>query len=106
MLDEPPAQPLRLHHDDPQVTIWHGDALDALAVMADQSVDAIVCGPPYGLEFGGAGWDTFRPGAARFRSRVDGRTNPAVEREAAYLPLIDERLQRPLQAVLDLGTLG
>jgi DNA modification methylase len=33
--------------------------------LPDASVDAIVCDPPYGLEFMGKEWDSFRPGGKR-----------------------------------------
>jgi site-specific DNA-methyltransferase (adenine-specific) len=36
-----------------------GDALGVLAKLPDACVDAVVCDPPYGLSFGGAGWDRF-----------------------------------------------
>jgi DNA modification methylase len=37
-----------------------GDSLDVLAAMEPESVDGIVCDPPYGLEFMGREWDRFR----------------------------------------------
>ncbi len=45
--------------------------------MPEASVDAVVCDPPYGLEFMGREWDSFKPGDARLRTRIDGRTNGA-----------------------------
>jgi len=45
---------------DDAVTVWHGDCLDVLAGMADCSVDAVVTDPPYGLEFMGREWDSFK----------------------------------------------
>lgn len=47
------------------VTLYVGDCREVLAGMPDASVDAIVCDPPYGLEFMGAEWDTFKPGGKR-----------------------------------------
>jgi DNA modification methylase len=35
----------------------HGDCLDVLRTMADNSIDAIVTDPPYGLSFMGKRWD-------------------------------------------------
>lgn len=32
---------------DPDVTIWHGDALEVLRTLGDGSVDAVVTSPPY-----------------------------------------------------------
>ncbi len=34
-----------------------GDALQLLAGLEPQTIDAIVCDPPYGLDLNGAGWD-------------------------------------------------
>ncbi len=42
---------------DDQVTVWHGDALDVLRTMPDNSVDSVCTDPPYGLEFMGKEWD-------------------------------------------------
>jgi len=40
----------------------HGDCLDELKAMAEDSVDAIVTDPPYGLSFMGKKWDYDVPG--------------------------------------------
>ncbi|QJD53189.1 DNA methyltransferase [Mycobacterium phage DRBy19] len=45
------------YYTDEQVTLYHGDCLDVLAELPDRSVDAVVCDPPYGLEFMGKEWD-------------------------------------------------
>ena len=55
--DLPPA-----HYDDGTVTIHHGDCLDVLTALPDNSVDAIVTDPPYGLGFMGREWDALPPG--------------------------------------------
>lgn len=39
------------------IDLRHGDCVEVLRGMADGSVDAIVCDPPYGLEFMGKEWD-------------------------------------------------
>lgn len=38
-------------------TVHHGDALDLLPVTDTASVSAVICDPPYNLEFGGHEWD-------------------------------------------------
>lgn len=38
-------------------TLYLGDCRDAMSAMMDNSVDAIVCDPPYGLSFMGNRWD-------------------------------------------------
>lgn len=37
--------------------LHHGDCLEVLKTMPDDSVDAVVCDPPYGLSFMGRKWD-------------------------------------------------
>ena len=39
------------------ITIHHGDCLDVLRTLADNSVDSVVTDPPYGLSFMGKRWD-------------------------------------------------
>ena len=45
-----------------RATLYRGDCLDVLAAMEPDSVDAIVCDPPYGLGFMGKRWDALPPG--------------------------------------------
>lgn len=42
-----------------------GDCVEVMAGMAEASVDAIVCDPPYGLAFMGKAFDSLGPGAAQ-----------------------------------------
>ena len=55
-----------------KATLYRGDCLDVLASMEPDSVDAIVCDPPYGLGFMGKRWDALPPGVdwARLCLRV------------------------------------
>jgi len=39
-------------------TVFHGSNLDVLPFMADNSIDSIVCDPPYELGFMGKSWDS------------------------------------------------
>ncbi len=41
----------------PTWKIIHADCREAMAGMEENSIDAIACDPPYGLEFMGKGWD-------------------------------------------------
>ena len=43
--------------------LLNGDCVQRMAEMADDSVDAIVCDPPYGLVFMGRAWDDMGKGA-------------------------------------------
>jgi len=54
---------------DEGVTLHLGKCEDVLRGLPDNSVDSIVTDPPYGLEFMGAEWDTFRTGDGFRRSR-------------------------------------
>lgn len=40
-------------------SVIQSDCLDAMRAMPENSVDAIVTDPPYGLAFMGAKWDSF-----------------------------------------------
>tara|TARA_R100000458_G_scaffold24767_1_gene22304 strand:- start:101 stop:1276 length:1176 start_codon:yes stop_codon:yes gene_type:complete len=55
-----------------KATLYRGDCLDVLAAMEPESVDAIVCDPPYGLGFMNSKWDALPPGVdwARLCLRV------------------------------------
>lgn len=47
---------------DDRVGLWHGDCLEFLALLPDNTVDSIVTDPPYGLGFMGKAWDALPPG--------------------------------------------
>jgi len=40
------------------ITLYHGNSLDVLAGMEAESIDAVVCDPPYELGFMGKSWDS------------------------------------------------
>jgi DNA modification methylase len=44
-----------LHVDG--VTVFHGDCIEVMRQLPDNSVDSVVTDPPYGLEFMGKEWD-------------------------------------------------
>lgn len=61
------------YFQDDLVTLHHGDCLDVLRELPDDSVDAVVTDPPYGIRFMGKSWD----GADIEKRTVRGReTNP------------------------------
>lgn len=66
--------------------LHHGDCLDVLRGMADNSVDSIVTDPPYGLSFMGKKWDYDVPSVDVWREclRV---LKPAAARDAHTLDL-------------------
>lgn len=41
--------------------LLRGDCLVELARIPDESIDAVICDPPYGLEFMGKAWDKYTP---------------------------------------------
>lgn len=45
-----------------QFTLHHGDSLEVLKTLPDNSVDAIVCDPPAGIGFMGRDWDSNKGG--------------------------------------------
>jgi DNA modification methylase len=46
------------------VSLIHGDCLEVMPTLEANSIDAIVCDPPYGLSFMGKHWDHGVPGVA------------------------------------------
>ncbi|MEO7849335.1 MAG: hypothetical protein ABIR75_09805, partial [Arachnia sp.] len=50
------------YYQDDHVTLYHGDCIDVMRTIPDNSVDSIVTDPPYGLGFMGKAWDALPPG--------------------------------------------
>lgn len=50
--------------------LLHGDCLDILPTLEENSIDAIVTDPPYGLSFMGKHWDHGVPGEAFWREAL------------------------------------
>jgi site-specific DNA-methyltransferase (adenine-specific) len=68
------------HLDDGDVRLYVGDCVEVMREMDAESVDAVVCDPPYGLEFMGKDWDSFRvddPGTTRNRGERAGNNGGA-----------------------------
>jgi site-specific DNA-methyltransferase (adenine-specific) len=71
------------HYSDHSVTLYHGDCLDVLRGLPDQSVDAVVTDPPYGIGFMGKEWDGPAIAAAAKRDR---ETRKSLGPESASRP--------------------
>jgi DNA modification methylase len=72
------------------VRVIHGDCLDVLPTLPDNSIDAVVTDPPYGLGFMGQKWDTYAnetgraPSSKRHKfDHVGGNHNPSNSADAA-----------------------
>ena len=65
------------HYEDDQITLYHGDCIEVLRTLPDNSVDSVVTDPPYGLEFMGKDWDAPWKGSAS--SHAEARTRRADE---------------------------
>ena len=48
---------MKPYYADDAATLYHGDCLDVLASLPDESVDAVVTDPPYLIGFMGRAWD-------------------------------------------------
>jgi site-specific DNA-methyltransferase (adenine-specific) len=45
------------HHTTTHTTLYHGNNMDVLPTLPDNSVDAVITDPPYELGFMGKKWD-------------------------------------------------
>lgn len=63
---DPPAEPRGV---TPESVVLAGDCLELLPTLDAESIDAIATDPPYGLEFMGRAWDTFRVDERSARSK-------------------------------------
>lgn len=70
------------HYQDESVTLHHGDCLDVLRELPDNSVDAVITDPPYGIAFMGKAWD--QPGEfGSTRLRTGGENKRRGHKDAA-----------------------
>lgn len=67
------------------INLMHGDCLEVLRTLPDNSVDAVVTDPPYGLSFMGSG-STGKAAA------LEGFQFIGIEREAEYLEIASARI--------------
>ena len=77
------------YYADDLATVHQGDCVAVMAELADNSIDAVVTDPPYGLGFMGQKWDTYAgetgrrsPGSHKF-DHVGGNHNPSNAADAA-----------------------
>jgi DNA modification methylase len=56
---------MKPYYEHTGVTLHCGDCLEVMRGMPDCSVDAVICDPPYGLEFMGKEWDKLGTGDKR-----------------------------------------
>lgn len=77
---------MTIHYTDDQVTLHHGDALDVLRELPDNSVDAVVTDPPYGIRFMGKAWDgeDIEAGVHTRRGQADMPDNGKAGRNGGY----------------------
>ena len=69
-----------------RMNLYHGDCLEVLRTMPDNSVDSIVTDPPYGLSFMGSG----STGKA---ASLEGFKFIGIERDAEYLEIARARIE-------------
>ena len=50
---------MKPYYDHGGITIYHGDCLDILPTLPAQSIDAVICDPPYGVT--NCAWDSVIP---------------------------------------------
>ncbi len=81
--------------------ILKGDCIEVMKAMKPNSVDAVVCDPPYGLEFMGKEWDKLIDKRPAYNERIanhteDGRhgggNNPYVQSRVTYQAGLDMQL--------------
>jgi DNA modification methylase len=68
--------------------ILQGDCIEVMRGLPEASVDAVVCDPPYGLEFMGKEWDSFREddrAVKGYNGRETGTAGEIAERDGATL---------------------
>ena len=58
--------------------IIKGDCIEQLKLLPDNSVDAVVTDPPYGIGFMGKEWDNFKPSHIKESLEKDGREKTRI----------------------------
>jgi site-specific DNA-methyltransferase (adenine-specific) len=52
----------KAYYEDQGITLYHGDCLDVMAEMPENSVDTVITDPPSGISFMSMGWDSDKGG--------------------------------------------
>jgi DNA modification methylase len=78
------------YYADDRVTLYHGDCVEVMRELPENSVDAIVTDPPYGLGFMGKEWDVFAP--ANVAAQATRRDRKGTERRNEAFPSKTGRL--------------
>ena len=110
---------MKPYYADEAVTLYHGDNREVLKHLDANSLDACVTDPPYELGFMGRKWDAsgiaydkylwaevwrvLKPGAhvlAFGGTRTWHRLAVAIEITDDYLPLIIQRITKPIEVTL------
>ena len=73
--------------DDGDMVLYLGDCIEVMAALDPESVDAVVCDPPYGLEFMGKDWDSFSPHALVTRTGWDRASSGASVTKSGFSKL-------------------
>ncbi len=45
------------YYQDETIAVYHGDCVEVMRTMPDETVDAVITDPPYGIRFMGESWD-------------------------------------------------
>jgi hypothetical protein len=72
---------MTLHYQNDRATIYHGDCIEVMRQLPDNSVDSIVTDPPYGLEFMGKEWDKLQ--TAQWRGQKEKWQDGVAENHIA-----------------------
>ena len=73
--------------DDGDMVLYLGDCIEVMAALDPESVDAVVCDSPYGLEFMGKDWDSFSPHALVTRTGWDRASSGASVTKSGFSKL-------------------
>lgn len=79
-------QPSFLISYNTQMKIIHGDSLEKLKELPDNSVDAVVTDPPYGISFMGSG-------STGIGAKLEGFDFIGIEREEEYVKIANARIK-------------